>query len=288
MYKGPYIHDEYVAALEDVVVHLMLVCLLECFRRSTHKITYVDSHAAAGLYRLSRSKKFHREAIAATTDRFYRSIATSPSSQSFRRLLIRLNRGSRSLSTYPGSPSIAHELLPRQTSFVLSERREPIYRRLKSLSESWRNTRVYRGDGYSIVAELLSNRSSALRHIIYIDPSYELQQDAPSDFDRIGKLVREQVASHDSVTVAVTYPAATESDVRRFRDFLAQLPKAINRDVAYAYLRYESKPKLLRGAGFLVINAPAGFRLRARPALFELNKRLCLVGAKYGIFARSK
>jgi 23S rRNA (adenine2030-N6)-methyltransferase len=155
MYRRPYIHDDYVAGLEDTILHLLLSCVLNSRAESSTLGAYIDTHAGAGLYRLESIKKKQQDAQKYSSLLFFKANLKNTTTVSFRSRLRNLNRSSRAMRLYPGAPALAKAFCRSADNLVLSEQDPTIYHRLLRNTSTWSNIAVLKTDGFELARRTL-------------------------------------------------------------------------------------------------------------------------------------
>lgn len=223
MYKTPYLHDEHAGALEDIIVHSLLAEALVVLRHKS--VTYVDTHAAAGSYKFGFLPAARRRTLAHTSLPLYRAVRGRLVRSALRHLWRRANQYSKVMRVFPGSPALARALLRNERAhLVLNEKNPRVFERLAKWAEPQSNVSVTNSDGFLVARDLLLDAEKRKDTFFYIDPAYEGTKAQLSDYERVADVLR--LAPIGATTLAITYPAAHESDVARFNRMIEALPAA--------------------------------------------------------------
>lgn len=278
MYPSPYVHDNYAGALEDTIVHSLLVEVLLDAAKSETPLTFIDTHAGAGVYRLERATSRRQHILRNSSLALYR--CRRPSLQTeLARLWRKENVGANRMVRYLGSSALAWAVLPRSTKMIVNERNPVICRRLRSWARCKPNVAVEQGDGFALARSMLRSVGQSRKYILHIDPAYEAVPGGESDYERILELLCVSKPIPLNAMLAVTYPAAGEADVRRITSLEANLRRYGLRMVDSQFM-YDSRRAGLVGAGLLLINPPATYERNARSCLRRLAAILRLKGPR--------
>src|SRR6056297_630846 len=165
-----YQHIYHAGNLADVHKHALLAWMLDYLTAKDKPLTYIETHAGRGLYRLDAVEaRKTGEAEAGIV----RLAGAFPEAHAYARRLAEV-RGRHGAEAYPGSPLIAAlSLRPRDTMhfFELHPRE---HEGLKDVMAPF-GARVVREDGFAAALSLVP--PTPRRGLMLIDPSYEVKSD---------------------------------------------------------------------------------------------------------------
>ncbi|MBI3897999.1 MAG: 23S rRNA (adenine(2030)-N(6))-methyltransferase RlmJ [Gammaproteobacteria bacterium] len=259
-----YRHIYHAGNFADVFKHLLLVRLLESFKRKDKGFAYLETHAGAGAYDLQAADagktgeylegigRLWKEPIAGVEEYLAAVRAHNPNGR---------------LRYYPGSPGIAHSLLRPQDRMRLAECVPEECAHLQVAFADDKRVSISCADGYTALKAWLPPPER--RGLVLIDPPYERSD----EWERLRLALAFAVDRWPTGTFAVWYPLKVGAPVERLK---SKLVAAGIRKVLVAELNVwpMDTPFRLNGCGLLIVNPP--WQLDAElPALLEpLAKQL--------------
>ena len=177
-----YRHAFHAGNFADVLKHSALTLILDYYTEKQKGFSYIDSHAGAGMYRLS-------DDYAQKTGEFKNGIAklikqpNLPEPLAVYIDIIEQLNAEHELDIYPGSPGIAKQIMRRQDAAHLYELHPNDNNLLNEFCQRWNKARVSQSDGYKGVLSQLPPPTR--RGIVLIDPPYELKEDYNKAVDTI-------------------------------------------------------------------------------------------------------
>ncbi len=244
-----YQHIYHAGNLADVQKHALLAWTLSYLTRKDKPLTYLETHAGRGLYRLDSDEARKTGEAEAGIQRVQRENwfgEDHPLVQAI--LATRVRHGA---ECYPGSPMIAANLLRPQDSLQFAELHPQEYTALSQVVPG-RNARVYKQDGYELAQSLLP--PTPRRGMVLVDPSYEVK----SEYDRLPGLIAKLHRKWNVGVIALWYPILVDGRHTPMIEALGAqtFPKVIRHEVTFPTAR---KGHGMVGSGMFVINAPYGF-----------------------------
>src|SRR5690606_11287548 len=182
-----YRHAFHAGNFVDVAKHVTLLAVLGELLQRPKPLTYLETHAGAGVYDLRGADARRSGEAAAGVVKLWRRAAgrTLPSAlNSYLHLLGALNKtapGQGALLRYPGSPWLAQAVLRPGDKLFCCEWQDETAAALQRLLAGDHRASVQRRDGYQALAALLPPRIR--RGLLMIDPPYE----AADEFRRAGE-----------------------------------------------------------------------------------------------------
>ena len=248
----------------DVLKHLVLTQVLRYMVGKDKPFRYIDTHAGAGGYLLkgaqAQKKAEYREGI----NRLWSRPDLPPATADYVRLVQAFNlqpgedgqppvleKGmTPPLALYPGSPSIARELMPRGAAMRLFELHPTDARTLAAHFGGQRAVQVLNEDGFAGLKGQLP--PTPRRALVLMDPSYELA----GDYGKVVATLRDAVQRFAEGTYIVWYPQVSRIEA-------AQLPKRLMALAPKGWLHVRmtvSQPDErgfgLTGSGLFILNPP--------------------------------
>jgi 23S rRNA (adenine2030-N6)-methyltransferase len=248
----------------DVLKHLVLVQVLRYLVDKGKPLRYIDTHAGAGGYALkgaqAQKKAEYREGIGRLWSRADLPPALADYVQRVQQFNLRpgedgqppvLEKGmTPPLALYPGSPSLAHDLLPAQDKLHLYELHPADARTLAAHYGGDRRVRIAQEDGFAALKRELP--PTPRRAVVLMDPSYE----TVGDYGKVVASLREAVQRFAEGIYIVWYPQVSRVEA-------VQLPKRLMGVAPKGWLHVRmtvAQPDRqgfgLGGSGLFVINPP--------------------------------
>ncbi|HSI47770.1 MAG TPA: 23S rRNA (adenine(2030)-N(6))-methyltransferase RlmJ [Ideonella sp.] len=248
----------------DVLKHLVLVQVLRYMAEKDKPYRYVDTHAGAGGYLLkgqqAQKTAEYREGI----NRLWSRPDLPPLVADYVRLVQEFNlqpgedgvqpvleKGmTPPLALYPGSPSIARQLLRRTDQMRMFELHPTDARTLAAHFGGNKHVQIFNEDGFAgLKGQVPPNPR---RGLVLMDPSYELV----GDYGKVVAALREAVVRFAEGVYMVWYPQVSRVES-------AQLPKRLMALSPKGWLHVRltvSQPGErgfgLTGSGMFIINPP--------------------------------
>lgn len=234
----------------DVFKHLLLSRLIALMCRKESPLTYLDSHAGAGLYDLQGSEAQATDEWLQGVARLAPEVLRDPLWQGYASALQQLNTeepGAPRL--YPGSPMLASFLLRPQDRLILNEKHPEDVAMLRANLGGDGRAAIHAGEGWHLARAFLP--SVEKRALLLIDPPYEQIQ----DWEWSVQMVQGAAQRMRQCVVALWYPI---KDRRQLRAFYRQLralavPKLL---LAELLVNPPDNALELNGSGMAVVNPP--------------------------------
>lgn len=240
-----YQHAYHAGNLADLHKHALLAVAMDYLTRKDKPLTYLETHAGRGLYRLDAPEaRKTGEADAG----ILRAEAEGwlPADHPLLAALaaVRARHGD---TAYPGSPLIAGHFLRPGDQADLAEL-HPAER--AALEQAAPFARIHAQDGFAMARALCP--PTPRRGLALIDPSYEVK----ADYDAIPGAVAAITRRWNVGVVMLWYPILA---VPRHKDMVEALaaayPEALRSEVAFAPARAGHG---MTGSGLIVLNPPYG------------------------------
>ncbi|WP_091342579.1 23S rRNA (adenine(2030)-N(6))-methyltransferase RlmJ [Alkalimonas amylolytica] len=265
-----YRHSFHAGNFADVLKHLVQVAILEYLKRKDKPFCYHDTHSGAGLYSLSGEHASktgeYQSGIGVLFNQAVPTTLEDGPVGRYLRLLHQLNPDGE-LEFYPGSPSIAAQLLRPQDALQLTELHPTDYGLLSQHLGKRKHCRIEKMDAWAGIKAMLP--PLARRGLVLIDPPYELSH----EYDDVVKGLQLALQRFATGCYAIWYPVIDRGHIERFVAQVAALPVT-------DLLRIEWCPKAdstgfgMTGSGMLVINPPYLLAEQCRAMLPWLHHQL--------------
>ncbi|HZP12387.1 MAG TPA: 23S rRNA (adenine(2030)-N(6))-methyltransferase RlmJ [Nevskiaceae bacterium] len=259
-----YQHRYHAGNFADVFKHALLCELLAALNRKEAPWFYLETHAGAGIYDLSRDE-------AARTAEFEGGIARlwdlrdqdSPIGN-YLRLIGALNPDGE-LRHYPGSPLVAQKLARDSDRLALCEKVPEVAASLKQSLGRDARVAVHARDGYEAYALLPLPQK---RGLVLIDPPFERRD----EFDAVGDFLARAVGRFNNGIYVAWYPVKNRHASAKF---IRRCERELERPLLRVELDTDAHAEgQMRACGMLVVNPPFGFDERARGIMKLLARKL--------------
>lgn len=234
----------------DVLKHWIEVLLLQHLSAKDKPWWYIDTHAGAGLYRLTEGYAARNAEFESGIARLWQRDDLPPAFQAYLDIVRGLNPDG-ALRHYPGSPWIAQALARNQDRLRLFELHPSDCPLLEeNFGALGKLAQVRKEDGFSLLKSLLP--PPPRRALILIDPPYEEKQ----DYRRVVDVLRDALKRFATGTYAVWYPRLTRLESERLPAQLKQLPASDWLHVALDVQAPAEDGFGMFGSGMFILNPP--------------------------------
>ncbi|MEM9582964.1 MAG: 23S rRNA (adenine(2030)-N(6))-methyltransferase RlmJ [Pseudomonadota bacterium] len=229
----------------DVHKHALLAWMLSYLTRKTKPLSYLETHAGRGLYRLDTAEALKTGEAASGVAALQSKL---PADHPYVQTLTAI-RDQHGPSAYPGSPLLASTLLRKGDRLHVAELHPQEHAALAELMRH--KAKCYQLDGFEMAHAVAPPEPR--RGMLLIDPSYEIKTDYEIIPAQILKLHRKWNVG----VIALWYPILTSGThapmIARLAD--ANLPGAFQHEISFPPVRDGHR---MTGSGMFVINAPYG------------------------------
>ena len=240
-----YQHAFHAGNLADVQKHAALAWMLDYLTRKDKPLTYIETHAGRGLYRLDGVEALKTGEAAQGIGRLARSFAPEhPYAQRLEEV-----RAMYGADAYPGSPLIAALGLRDGDSLHLAELHPQENAALVQALEGW-DAHIRKEDGLDMA--LAITPPTPRRGLMLVDPSYEVK----TDYERIPKVFAQVARKWNVGILALWYPILTNgAHAPMLRALEAQHEGALRHELRFPPAREGHR---MIGTGLFVVNPPFG------------------------------
>lgn len=240
-----YQHAYHAGNLADLHKHALLAVALDYLARKPKPLTYLETHAGRGLYRLDSAEALKTGEAGAGILRAEAEGWLPPDHPLARaRAAMRAAYGD---SAYPGSPLIASQFLRPDDRAHLAEL-HPAER--AALAEVAPFATIHARDGFEMAQAVCPPQPR--RGLLLIDPSYEVKADYAAIPRQIAQLTRKWNVG----VILLWYPVLTDArHLPMLTALSATFPDALRSEVGFAPAR---PGHAMIGSGLWALNAPYG------------------------------
>lgn len=251
-----YQHAYHAGNLADLHKHALLARMLALLVHKPKLLSYLETHAGRGLYRLDSVESARTGEAQAGIGRAL-SEGWLPTDHPLLAALTNV-RATFGATSYPGSPLIAAHFLRRDDNAHLAELHPQEF---DALSEVADFATLHRQDGFQMARSVCP--PTPRRGLLLIDPSFEVK----TDYEAIPRFIREIARKWNVGIIALWYPILGD---RRHAPMIETLrkdyPEALVSEVGFPPARPGHG---MTGSGMFVLNAPWGLEDEA-----ELLRRI--------------
>ncbi|MEO8160729.1 MAG: 23S rRNA (adenine(2030)-N(6))-methyltransferase RlmJ [Arenimonas sp.] len=251
----------------DVLKHVVLLAMVEAFKRKDAAFYALDTHAGRGRYLLQGEQS---DKTGEARAGIFRLLVLGGLPGAVQRYLKRVQADNPvgALIAYPGSPLLIAQSMRPQDRLVACELQPDEARALETLFRHDDRVSTMARDGYAAVKALLPPKEK--RGFVLIDPPYEAQEE---EFPRILEALADGLARWPTGCFAVWFPIKQRRSLLPFLRKLAKLPcKSVLQ--AELLVRPDDSPLRLNGSGMVIVNPPYKLDQDLAPALPVLAKLL--------------
>lgn len=266
----------------DVLKHVVLMLVLRHLNEKDKPYRLIDTHGGAGGYSLEGRYAQKKGEYEGGIGRLWTASDLSPVLADYVALVRAFNPDGR-LAQYPGSPSIALQLLRPHDELRTFELHPTEQKILRSTLAGARHARAIDGDGFIGLKSQLPPPSR--RGAVLIDPSYE----GDGDYARTVAALREGLEKFAEGTFLVWYPRVTKVQARELPRRLDAVARQRERlDVRLLVDQPDRQGFGLAGSGVFVVNPPHTLQRALAGVMPELVRRLGRFdGAGFELTARA-
>lgn len=258
-----YQHAYHAGNMADVHKHALLATMLDYLARKDKPLSYVETHAGRGLYRLDGPEAARTGEAAAGIAVAEAQAWFAPDHPYARALAaVRAQAGG---AAYPGSPLIAAALLRPADRMVLAELHPAERAALETALAARPDTRIRAEDGLAMARALCPPEPR--RGLMLIDPSYEVK----ADYAALPPFLAAIHRRWNVGVLALWYPLlAGAPHAPMLAALEAALPGALRHEVRFPPARPGHR---MQGSGLFIVTPPWG-TAEAAAALSERFARL--------------
>jgi 23S rRNA (adenine2030-N6)-methyltransferase len=245
-----YQHIYHAGNMADVQKHALLASLLDYLTVKDKPLTFIETHAGRGLYRLDAPEARKTGEAASGVGRLETAF---PADHPYRRRLAEV-RGWYGVEAYPGSPLIAALSLREGDRMHLAELHPREHEVLREVMAPF-GAHLRKEDGFAMALALAPPKPR--RGLVLIDPSYEVKE----DYAAIPRFVAALRRKWNVGIVAIWYPILSDARHGPMLDALtAAAPDALRHELRFGPAREGHR---MVGSGMFIVNPPFGLDAEA-------------------------
>lgn len=243
-----YQHAYHAGNLADLHKHALLATALDYLTRKPKPLTYIETHAGRGLYRLA-SPEARKTGEAAQGIEAHEDWLPPPLARA-----LALTRATHGQDAYPGSPLIAAHLLRDTDTLHLAEFHPQEHAALTETLGS--RATIHRTDGLDLA--LAITPPTPRRGLLLADPSWEVK----TDYDRLPDTFAKIARKWNVGTLILWYPILKDGPHRAMvRRLEARHPDHLTHEVRFPPVREGHR---MEGSGLFLVNPPYGIADEAK------------------------
>jgi len=245
-----YQHAYHAGNLADVHKHALLASALDYLTQKDKPLSYFETHAGRGLYRLDGAEAARTGEAAQGIGRVAGWFGPDHPYTRARAMVA----GEHGAAAYPGSPLIAAALLRLFDTITLAELHPAEVAALRDCLPR-RRIQVLQEDGFAMAHS--RTPPDPRRGLMLIDPSYEVK----TDYDRIPGVLEQLHRKWNVGVVMLWYPVLASGLQRGMvRTLRTAFPEALSHEVGFPPARPGHG---MVGSGMVVLNPPFGLAAEA-------------------------
>ncbi len=241
-----YRHSFHAGNHADVLKHLVLFFCADYLCQKPKPLVYVDTHAGAGLFRLdeghAQKNKEYLTGIGRLRD------AANPPDLITRFLAMIDEATGHDSRLYPGSPSIARQLLQPEHRLMLHELHSSDFALLSANMKGDQRVKVRQSDGYQGLLSVVPPKER--RALVLVDPPYEIKQ----DYEQVVVTLKQAAQRFSSGVYCVWYPVVDRDRSTAMVRNIRRL--GVDGLVAELHVQPASPGRGMTGSGMVVLNPP--------------------------------
>lgn len=267
-----YQHGYHAGNFADVIKHNILVRLLVYLTQKDKPLFYLDTHSGKGLYNLqdrqAQKTAEYQKGIQLLWDS---KAALSPVFNPYITILDSLNH--QEITSYPGSPYIAMQLLRQQDRAYFCELHPGEFKALEKLPHF--NKRVHTAciDGIHAMKALLPPPEK--RALIFLDPSYELKE----EYKTIPKALKDTVSKFTTGVYCLWYPIIDRWTTDQLLNRLKLISDKATLKIEFNY--GDNIAQGMTGCGLWLLNPPYTLISEAESLCQSLKNCFAVKNASY-------
>jgi len=243
-----YRHAYHAGNFADVLKHCVFIHTLAYMTQKDKPLRIIDTHAGAGLYKLSASQSLKNREFDNGIGKLWNDSPKPQLINDYLQQVRRFNHGQH-LSHYPGSPLLAQAIMRGSDRLFLHELHSSDWRLLSEAIGDDKNVKVIESDGFAGMQALLPPPDR--RALILIDPSYEIK----SDYQHLVKQVIQAHKRFATGTFAIWYPVVTRARISEM-EMAFKKSGITNIQLFELGLSADNPDYGMTSSGMIVINPP--------------------------------
>jgi 23S rRNA (adenine2030-N6)-methyltransferase len=234
----------------DVLKHFVLDQVLTYFTQKDKPFWYIDTHAGAGLYELTKGYALQNAEFESGIARLTSRLNSPEPITSYLEIIKSLNLNN-ALNLYPGSPMVAKAHMRADDKMRLFELHPNDCKLLiENFKGDGKQVKIEVSDGFLGLKSLLPPPSK--RAVVLIDPPYEEKQ----DYQRVIDCVKDSLLRFATGTYMVWYPLLQRPEPIQMLEKLKKLEVENWLNVSITVQAPSDEGFGMFGSGLFIINPP--------------------------------
>ncbi|MCB5187109.1 23S rRNA (adenine(2030)-N(6))-methyltransferase RlmJ [Methylobacillus caricis] len=234
----------------DVLKHFVLSQVLSYASQKDKPYWYIDTHAGAGMYALDKGYATQNAEFSEGIARLWDE-PNLPSALAEFVAQIKQHNRSPDLRYYPGSPSVAQDLLRSDDRMRLFELHPNDAKLLRQhFKSAGRKVMVEQEDGFAGLKAMLP--PPPRRAVVLIDPPYEEKR----DYQRVVDALKDSLVRFATGTYIIWYPLLQRPEAQQMQDKLAKLQLKSWLNVSLTVHTPSPEGFGMHGSGLFIVNPP--------------------------------
>jgi 23S rRNA (adenine2030-N6)-methyltransferase len=234
----------------DVLKHFVLDQVLTYFTQKDKPFWYIDTHAGAGLYELTKGYALQNAEFESGIARLTSRLDLPEPVAAYLEIIKSLNLNN-VLNLYPGSPMVAKAHLRADDKMRLFELHPSDCKLLiENFKDDGKQVKIEVSDGFLGLKSLLPPPSK--RAVVLIDPPYEEKQ----DYQRVVDCVKDSLARFATGTYMIWYPQLQRPEPIQMLEKLKRLEVENWLNVSITIQAPSDEGFGMFGSGLFIINPP--------------------------------
>jgi 23S rRNA (adenine2030-N6)-methyltransferase len=254
-----YQHIFHAGNLADVHKHGLMAWVLAYLTQKDKPLSYLETHAGRGLYRLDAPEAVKTGEAAAGIGRVADWFGADHPYRRVRDLVV----AEHGPAAYPGSPMLAAILLRDMDSLMLAELHPQEFAALDEVMKG-RGIRLEHRDGIELA--LAVTPPEPRRGVMLIDPSWEVK----TDYETVPRAIVSVARKWPVGIIALWYPILVDGRHKRMLRALSEVfPEALASEVRFPPHR---EGHGMIGSGMFFVNPPWGLEAEAKSLAAKFKK----------------
>ena len=261
-----YRHSFHAGNFADVLKHTVSVSILNHMLKKDKPFCYLDTHSGCGAYSLSSEQALKTQEFNNGIMRLWGRTDLPEPVANYMQQVAEFN-AVHDLKHYPGSPSIARQMLREDDRMFLFELHPNEFTNMRENFSGDRQIKMSKSDG---LQGLIANMPPKERRgYILIDPSYEIK----TEYQEVVDTLIESVKRFATGTYALWYPVVNRITIKKMeRELMTSGIKNIQ--LFELGIEADSGEKGMTSSGMIVINPPWTLKKEMQASLPFLAKNL--------------
>ena len=266
-----YRHGFHAGNHADVLKHMVLCLILRQLKQKGKPLSYIDTHSGAGAYSLQSAWSQQTSEYKNGINKILNNELLLREVPDYYKILNTVNDGEETLKYYPGSPMIAAQMLDEADNAQFLELHPTEYDNLKYNLYHYKYCHVHHRDAEEGVLALLP--PAIRRGLIFIDPSYELE----NDYKHTVSIVKKAYGKFAQGVYAIWYPLLGKASDHSY-ELVRSLTKINIKRTIKAEFTVCAQDTLMgmHGSGMIICNAPYNLMDKLEIILPEITESLAL------------